>query len=134
MFNRLRGRLRAIPGGDRERITDGLAAVSPADNPSEFRAPDASTTMPQFGPRRHTISGMRRRSIYTDLKEFGLVFVTPQDVEFSDLVQGFKEYREVHNNFPDAPTAVLLNNSGKAIIALARAFKPEFLSWTVLGA
>jgi hypothetical protein len=66
---------------------------------------------------------MARTAKYSDLKEFGLEFATPQAVEFSDVVQAFEEYPAVLAVASDTPTAVLLNNSGKTILALGYALK-----------
>jgi hypothetical protein len=66
------------------------------------------------------------RTNYRDLAEFGLVFVTPEDNRFGELV---REIQSRPSPFGARPTgdlntaAVLLNHSAKAIIVLAYTYR-----------
>ena len=61
-------------------------------------------------------------TIYRDLAEFGLPLVTPQDPAFATLVHDIENRPQPFGSWPTgelSTAAVLLNQSGKAIVALA---------------
>ena len=70
---------------------------------------------------------MPPRKTYRDLRRFGLEFVTPETEQFSSLLQEIQDRPPSIGPWPvvdaDAPAAVLLNQSGKAIVALAYCWK-----------
>lgn len=70
---------------------------------------------------------MLPRKTYRDLRTFGLEFVTPETEQFSNLLQAIQDrpqsIRPPAVVDADAPAAVLLNQSGKAIVALAYCWK-----------
>lgn len=91
-------------------------------NPNEF--------IPE--PKRASDIPMPGRQTYSDLKQFGLEFVTPEGRQFSDLVKEITSLR-LFDEFPDDPAAVLLNNSGKTIIAYSHIWKLTYKNGTVGG-
>jgi hypothetical protein len=59
---------------------------------------------------------------YRDLAEFGLPFVTPDDPAFPELAREIESRRDPFDPRPTGdldPAAVLLNQSGKAIVGFS---------------
>lgn len=65
--------------------------------------------------------GMPPRKTYRDLRRFGLEFVTPETEQFSKFLQEIQDRPQSID--ADASAAVLLNQSGKVILALAYCWK-----------
>ena len=65
-------------------------------------------------------------TVYHDLAEFGLRFVTPDDPAFPGLVRDIQSRPQPFGQLPTSDlgaAAVLLNQSGKAIVTLAYVWK-----------